>query len=123
MRSDEFLREAMANLREPVPEDLERRVLALARTTPGPGMAAGFPWHWIGVILSFAPLVLVLGLQYGHQIITGYLPTILIAGLRALAMNSSVEIPMTAVVILILLYTIMSYRNTLRLRVMVNSMG
>ncbi|UCD37964.1 MAG: hypothetical protein JSW54_00305 [Fidelibacterota bacterium] len=121
MHSDEYLKQAMAQIREPVPEELERRVLELARTTPVPAKITGFPWHWIWVLLSFLPFTLVFGIRYGHQIIVGYLPTILISGLSGITTNSLLGIPMAAFLILIVLYTIMSYRDTLRLRVMVNS--
>jgi hypothetical protein len=122
MHSDEYLKQAMAEIREPVPEDLERWVLELARSTPVPAKIARFPWHWIWVLLSFLPFTLVLGIRYGHQIITGYLPTILISGLGDIMMNSMLGIPLTTFLILIVLYpTILSYRDTLRLRVMVNS--
>jgi hypothetical protein len=121
MHSDEYLKQAMAEIREPVPEDLERWVLELARATPVPVKIARFPWHWIAVLLSFLPFTIVLGIRYGHQIITAYLPNILISGLSGITTNSMLGIPMAAFLILILLYTIMSYRDTLRLGVMVNS--
>lgn len=121
MYSDKYLKQAMAGLREPVPEDLEGWVLELARTTPAPAKKAGLPWHWIWVLLSFLPLGLVLGIRYGHQVIAGYLPTILISILRGITANTMLGIPMVAVLSLIALYAIISYRDTLRLQAMVNS--
>jgi hypothetical protein len=121
MHSDEYLKQAMAEIREPVPEDLERWVLELARTTPVPVKIARFPWHWIWVLLSFLPFTLALGIRYGHQIIVDYLPTILISVLSGITTIPILGLPTAAILILVLLYTIMSYRDTLRLGVMVNS--
>ncbi len=121
MYSDEYLKQAIAKLREPVPEDLEGWVLELAGTTPAPVKKVGFPWHWVWVLMSFLPVSVVLGIRYGHQVIAGYLSTILISALRGFTSNTMFGIPLFAFLCLIVLYTVISYRDTLRLRAMVNS--
>ena len=120
MRSDEYLKQAMTEIREPVPEDLERWVLELARTTPIPMKISVFPWHWIWVLLSFVPFILVLGIRYAHRIVD-YFPTILILPLGEAILDSMIWSPAILFLILVIIYSLISYRNTLHLRVMIDS--
>lgn len=117
MRSDEYLKQAMAEIREPVPEDLERWVLELARTAPVPTKITGLPWHWILVLSSFAPLILVLGVRYTFGI-ADTLHAILTSGFSGFSAAATLGIPAAAVLIPAILYSLLSYRNTLRLRAM-----
>lgn len=120
MHSDEDLKRAMAELREPVPEDLERWVLELARTTPVPSNPAAFPWHWLGVVISCLPFMLVLGFRYGRQIIVETLPGILMSGLSSIT-NPVVGAPVLVLLVLIAVYAITSTSDTMRLRALADA--
>ena len=121
MQSDEILKQAMAELREPVPEELERRIYEIAGSAPSSMRGVGWPWQWIVAGLSFVPLILVLSIRYAQQIVET-IPVIkgfIIDGLR---LDTMAGIPTAVLVILIVLVVMKSYRETLRLGAMVHSM-
>ena len=121
MRSDEALKQAITEMREPVPENLERWVLELARTTPIPVKPAALPWHWLGVAISCLPFMLVLGIRYGRQFIVETLPGILMSGLSGIT-DPIVAIPVMALLVLLGVYAITSVSDTMRLRAIANAL-